>query len=233
MGNIMENLTGTEVNNIVVKNMETNNTNQIYILKLQQNKYYVGKTNNVNKRYIEHLEGIGSAWTNKYKPLNIIESIPISDIFDEDKYVLKYMREFGIENVRGGSFCKLVLDEKDCVVIQRMLNGSKDQCYNCGEKGHFVNNCPLKFSNIISKIDNDFVIIGQNPVIEVEDNMVMFNCKYCDKEFDTLKGVTYHQNLKCPKKYNKGEYNCFRCGRKGHFSDNCRFITHLNGKKLD
>jgi predicted GIY-YIG superfamily endonuclease len=40
----------------------------IYILKLQNNKYYIGKTNDINSRYKQHLCGSGSAWTKKYRP---------------------------------------------------------------------------------------------------------------------------------------------------------------------
>jgi predicted GIY-YIG superfamily endonuclease len=49
-------------------------TTTIYILKLNDNKYYVGKTNKiVNERYQEHIDGVGSFWTKKYKPLYLIK----------------------------------------------------------------------------------------------------------------------------------------------------------------
>ena len=38
----------------------------IYILKLEGGNYYVGKTDNPTKRYQEHVEGKGSAWTKKW-----------------------------------------------------------------------------------------------------------------------------------------------------------------------
>ena len=51
-------------------------TTTIYILKLNNSKYYVGKTNrSVNERYQEHLEGIGSLWTKIYKPLSVVKQI--------------------------------------------------------------------------------------------------------------------------------------------------------------
>lgn len=51
-------------------------TTSIYILKLNDNKYYIGKTNRtVKNRYQEHLEGIGSFWTKKYKPLSVVKQI--------------------------------------------------------------------------------------------------------------------------------------------------------------
>ena len=49
-------------------------TTNIYILKLNNDNYYVGKTKNVNKRFQEHLSGNGSSWTQMHKPIEIIKS---------------------------------------------------------------------------------------------------------------------------------------------------------------
>lgn len=78
----------------------------IYVLELVDNKYYVGKTDNPQFRLESHFNSNGAAWTKKYKPINIIELIPNCDDYDEDKYTLKYMEKYGINNVRGGSFVK-------------------------------------------------------------------------------------------------------------------------------
>ncbi len=37
----------------------------IYILKLENDNYYVGKSNDVLSRYRQHLSGNGSSWINK------------------------------------------------------------------------------------------------------------------------------------------------------------------------
>jgi len=93
-------------------------TTTIYILKLNNNKYYVGKTNRlINERYEEHLEGIGSLWTKKYKPQSIIKQIENSSPFDEDRYVntIKFLKnEFKTSN---------------------------NECYKCGSTSHFASEC--------------------------------------------------------------------------------------------
>ncbi len=63
----------------------------IYILELEQNKFYVGKTNNPNFRLQDHFNSNGSVWTKKYKPIKLLELIPNSDDYDEDKYTRIYM----------------------------------------------------------------------------------------------------------------------------------------------
>lgn len=76
----------------------------IYILRLEGNRYYIGYSPNVNKRIQEHIDGNGSSFTKKYKPVaveKIKENVPEEHA---NIYVIKYMKKFGIDNVRGGLF---------------------------------------------------------------------------------------------------------------------------------
>lgn len=76
----------------------------VYALKLENNKYYIGKTNkDVVDRYNEHLAGNGSEWTRLYKPIGIVKSQQSSSIFDEDNITKEYMMKYGIDNVRGSA----------------------------------------------------------------------------------------------------------------------------------
>jgi hypothetical protein len=120
----------------------------IYILKLEQNKYYVGKTTNPDRRLLEHNNSQGASWTKMYKPIEVIKIIPDCSNFDEDKYTLEYMNLYGIDNVRGGSFCTIFLSNIVKCTIQRMLNGGTDKCFTCGKAGHFSNKCRYNQNNI-------------------------------------------------------------------------------------
>ena len=113
----------------------------IYILELEGNKYYVGKTNNPDFRIDSHFSSNGSAWTKKYPPVRIMELLPNRDDYDEDKYTIKYMDRMGINNVRGGSFCQMELSTDNMNTIQQMMKGTTDKCYTCGKSGHFCKEC--------------------------------------------------------------------------------------------
>ena len=116
----------------------------IYILNLAQNKFYVGKTDKPKFRLDSHFKNGGCAWTKKYKPIQILGLFPDCDDFDEDKYTLKYMSKYGVDNVRGGSFCQTTLSRENINTIERMISSSNDCCHFCGEKGHFIGRCSNK-----------------------------------------------------------------------------------------
>jgi predicted GIY-YIG superfamily endonuclease len=116
----------------------------IYILQLEDDKYYVGKSNDVDARIAQHFDGFGSEWTKIYPPIAVIEVIE-GDEFDEDKYTKIYMKKYGIDHVRGGSYAQVNLSENIIKHIEKELLSSDDRCYIC-KGNHFAKNCPNKLT---------------------------------------------------------------------------------------
>jgi predicted GIY-YIG superfamily endonuclease len=152
----------------------------IYILELQENKWYIGKTyKKVKERFQEHLDGKGSSWTSKYKPIKIHHTIDTcghvkgAEYWQENALTLEYMEEYGIENVRGGSYTNVVLypeqlryldlvtnpdnffegklncyiDDDTKELYKAYKNMEQDEkyncCYKCFSKTHFAKDCDL------------------------------------------------------------------------------------------
>lgn len=116
----------------------------IYVLELENNKYYVGKTSRIEKRFDEHLNGRGSEFTKKYKPNKIYKVYKELSEFDEDNYTKKYMKIFGIDNVRGGSYCNINLNINQMNLLNKELNTIDNTCYRCGRDSHYANFCYAK-----------------------------------------------------------------------------------------
>ena len=96
----------------------------IYILKLENDKYYVCKNSKSNLVLEDISSSINCGWVKLYKPKEIVETINITNNtdFEEDKHTLKYMKTYGIDNVRGGSFIDEDLDRNVYHVIETLIN---------------------------------------------------------------------------------------------------------------
>lgn len=122
-------------------------TYYIYILELVDNKYYIGKSKIPDIRLNKHFKKAGSCWTRKYSPVSVLEVFEEKHELDEDFCTIRYMKKYGIENVRGGSFCRLILAEEEKCVLLRLFRSAKDVCFLCGSDKHFVRYCKLNKKN--------------------------------------------------------------------------------------
>ena len=86
------------------------------------------------------------------------------DEYDEDKYTRKYMDKFGVDNVRGGSFCEEVIPITTVSMLEKMKNTAENRCFTCGQTGHFSENCTTKMNDTVCPDDMDELInmIGNN-----------------------------------------------------------------------
>lgn len=173
-------------------------TTNIYVLKLQGGRYYVGKAADVIGRYQEHVKGNGSAWTNKYPPLSLVESRDNVSPFMEDMVVKEYMAKYGIDKVRGGSYVTDKLSDFHIDALNMEIWAAKDCCTRCGRRGHFIRDC-------VARAD----VSG--------NSLYIYACEKCDREFDDEKACKTHE-ISC-----RGiSIKCYNCRKHGHPTKSCR-----------
>jgi hypothetical protein len=171
----------------------------IYVLKLEKNKYYIGKTDNPNIRLNAHFKCNGSEWTKKYNPLEIIEIIPDCDKYDEDKYTKIYMDKYGIDNVRGGSYVKLELDTDTIKFLQKESIATNDKCFNCGMNGHFSKDCN-KNKNKNNNYEDPLELVSLNSLIKNSPQSILQKISILDninklKNYKIKSGDIIYTNL--------------------------------------
>jgi len=168
----------------------------IFIIKLQKNKYYIGKTTKPNFDIKKHFNADDLDWTIKYKPLELVEFITNCHEDSENDYIFKYISKYGLNNVRGGEFnsCKINISEKD--FFEEMFNDKIDKCFICGSDEHTVSEC-----------NNE----------DCFENNEIFCCHICNEEFQIFNDLLMHQrtckSTKCEK--------CTKCGKYNHNARRC------------
>jgi len=142
----------------------------IYVLALQNDKYYVGFTCNPNQRIKEHFVGKGSEWTRKHKPISVLE-IYVGDSQEEKSKTLQLMSEKGWENVRGYCWCQVDLPYpptkiKADLIVNKIENDDEsrmsiklnniDSIYS-----HIENNKLYNYVYVL-KLENNKYYVGSN-----------------------------------------------------------------------
>jgi predicted GIY-YIG superfamily endonuclease len=184
----------------------------LYVLECEDNRWYVGKTTDIDRRFAQHLAGKGSEWTREYAPIRIAETRPITSPYDETNVTKDYMKKYGIDNVRGGAYCSVELAEEQEEVIRHEIRAAGDRCFKCGKPGHFANQCKRKSSFSAT-----------------------CGCGRTFLEFEEFNGhlrACIKRQVVAQKEMPK-KGTCYRCGRPGHYSPDCYARRHVKGYELD
>lgn len=93
----------------------------IYLLKLQNNKYFVGNTNCLKTSYDKYFikKKYDIEWLKVNKPIKMEKMYHIGNI---NKYTLKYMSKYSIQDVRGGKYSDLIIEKKELEQLKKKLN---------------------------------------------------------------------------------------------------------------
>lgn len=229
-------------------------TDVIYVLELDDGYYYVGKTNNLNRRFEEHKTGQGPPWTQTHKPVCVKETFLCTSELDEDRRTKEHMMKYGIEKVRGGSYTSVILTHIQTEALNKEMNTAKDECFVCGSKNHFANKCnlrkdkppslPMITSNKSSKCDKCGAFGHTREVCKSRKDITL-SCTKCGKKGHSIDTCIVpdeiNTSLKCDKCGKVGHVRdtcwsridlsltCERCGKTGHAKETC--YVKLDGKK--
>lgn len=206
----------------------------IYVLKLESGKYYVGKSSNPTERYQQHLSGSGSTWTKKYKPVSLVKVISNVSPFEEDKITKEYMSKYGIENVRGGAYVNEKLFEEEKDYLRREIRAATDKCVRCGHDGHFAASCCAKteiveFAKSKLKTDTHRATSVDRYIGTLSESSVALLLAARRAKPRPPKAESPAKTTN-PKKASK---NCARCSRDNHLFQDCYAKTDIDGNDLE
>ena len=221
----------------------------IYILLLKDSKFYVGYTEQLLHRILQHFTDNGSQFTLKYKPLKLLQVME-GDQQLENSITLQLMLIFGFENVRGGKWCQLELINEPIELT--LLRDRIYSCTRCGRKGHLNSNCYARYhrnglildNNLLLSISDtnipntssnnvpnlgilDTVLPGTitdreltNTEFQDTDETFVIDLTESDSDTDIWNQLEF--NLQdCDLNSGLIEMQCTRCYRNGHLTSSC------------
>lgn len=100
----------------------------IYVLKLECDKYYVGKisSNHATKSIfydsVIKAEWSKIEWLQLYKPKDIIKMYINQEFFHDEIILYQYMKKYGIDNVRGSIYTDVILSHQVKEFILRKIH---------------------------------------------------------------------------------------------------------------
>ena len=99
----------------------------VYALQLVSNKYYVGSTYDIYStlRNIFTKKYNKDPWLKQYAPLYVDKVVHNCEPEDEYKYLVKYIREYGVDNVRGPLFDSFTHEREALREIREKIEKTK------------------------------------------------------------------------------------------------------------
>ena len=129
------------------KGKNINKKISIYEVKCENQKRYIGKTTNMDKRMKQHFTGNGSQVTKKFAPISATKIATCNGYFSdkvEQHFTEKKIKKHGYKNVRGGYYTNSKTLTPNPKSRTNQKTNKKNTCYRCGRPGHYATSCYAK-----------------------------------------------------------------------------------------
>ena len=202
----------------------------VYVLALKDGFYYIGRFN------ISQIKnGGGSSWTKLHPPVSVVETIyrdaEYDEEFDEDEIVYKYMKKYGVDKVRGGTYSSTLLSDYSIKILNEKLN-KNEYIYKANENSVVTTTTDTDFTTVVYDSSKKNQSSDSKKSSRVSSSSSAHVCSYCEVSFIDDVMLKKHEE-RCMDSYftkNKNDGKiCERCGRHTHITQYCKAKTDIQG----
>ena len=210
----------------------------VYVLELKGGGYYVGKSNDVPKRVLEHIAG-GYRASSFCKSRGGVARVsqPLTDRSDdlsawETRETITQMVVHGFDNVRGAAYTNAEPHTaEELVALKREVFHVLDRCRRCGGAGHFAPAC--KRADVEPWLKNlDLMISTRSaPAVLPEIAAPAPAAAAARRRARASEpAAALPQPAKKARSFTAG--SCSRCGRDSHAATSCYAKRDVDGNEI-
>lgn len=218
-------------------------------MRLQDECYYVGTTSAPRQRLQQHRAGVGgSEWTRIHPPISGFTELKklnakVTEVearLEEDCQVKKLMHTHGINAVRGGSYTRTELDRTQVKSLSKELWHASNGCLRCGRSSHWAKDCYAQRDVSGNEIVSDEADEDEEEEEEEEEALVPPSRRRAavlpprpatQRSGAGRKRGRWWEDEEDDEEMDCDDF-CFRCGRPGHWANQCYARRHANGRTL-
>ena len=197
----------------------------VSVYKLANRKYYVHRSEEAVINLDSVIESENILWLKHNCILYVIEQFPEDDMNTVDITTIRYMRRFGIMNVRGGRTRNLNLKHDDMVRLLSSLH------FNMVEVKNEIRERRKSKSHFNDLFFDDLVIEENNE----NDNDDVDNKRSISEDMRLQNFYTKSQiaeSIYIDGGCGLNTANCILCGEKEHDTFNCFYVTESRKQQL-
>jgi len=161
---------------------------RLYALELSNKKWFIYTTKETDTKNIDLNSKLLYQFVSNNLPILSHNSTQLNDVLEVNFYVKKYMRLYGIKNVRGGSYSDEVLSSE----IKDMLEKEINVTFNDFDK--VVDNSMEEYKNI-SDWSYDTILKAKEDILKQKELFIIEN-----KRYDILQKPFYNTDQKITRK---------------------------------
>ena len=217
----------------------------VYVLALKHGGLYVGRSNDIDARIQQHIDGAGSAWcwhqggvVGEVAPVHTGSSADLAS-WEMNETVAQMLLN-GFENVRGWEFTNCAaLSSKECDTIKTIVMGQGNMCRRCGAEGHFATHCQKPILLWLQDLEK---LQAKSPAPPVPAQNVIAQAAMAYRSGEAQAGAGMPSMRVCSQQSAemcsneerrvKQRVVCARCGRDSHIASSCFAHRHFTGAEL-